>query len=136
MGAIILPSHRIAKEFARFHDMLRRVFNYLLESAWPERADLFITSIYRSKREDEAVGGGGIHHSIPHRACDIRVHPLTDGERVTIVTRLNRRFSYDPQRPKLPVAICDQHGTAPHLHLQASDFTVEHNGAPPAEDSE
>ena len=127
MGAIILPSRRLAKEFARFHDKLREVFNYMLDSAWPEHADLFITSIYRSKEEDAKVGGHGIHHSIPHRACDIRVHPLTDGERLTIVTKLNGYFAYDPQRPKMVVAICDQHGTGPHAHLQASDFTRRRN---------
>jgi hypothetical protein len=127
MGAIILPSRRIAKEFARFHDKLREVFNSMLDSAWPEHADVFITSIYRSKEEDAAVGGQGIHHSIPHRACDIRIHPLLNGEKVTVVTRLNNQFAYDPKRPKLSVALIHDAGSGVHLHLQVSDFTTGRN---------
>lgn len=123
--AVILPSIRLAKEFARLHNRLRLVFNYMLDYCWPDGKDIHVTSIYRSKEEDAQLEGSGIHHSIPHRAIDIRTWPLTDGEVATLTRKMNDRFAYDPDRPKLNVCVTALHGSGPHAHLQSSEYTVE-----------
>lgn len=134
MASVILHTSRLAKEFGRLHDKLRRVFNVMLD-IWPEDKNVYITSIYRTSHEDKQLKGSGVHHTIPHRAMDVRTHSLSSSELTTITRKLNSAFDYDPEREKLCVALDHDSGFGMHLHLQVRDDTREKNVPPPAEEA-
>jgi hypothetical protein len=104
-------------------DVLKDVF-----VAWPCHS-ITLTCIHRTREEDIAVNGNGVHNTFPHRAVDVGIRNL-GANRVefwrrarSVATAINRKWSYDFHRPNLKVAVCIPHGTGPHLHLQVHRFT-------------
>jgi len=106
------------------HPTLVKILDDLID-AWPGK-NMIITSIYRTREEDKALGGSGVHATIPHRAIDIRVRNLSGdfqakGEEVANV--INAFWVYDPERPTKNVAIAKVHGSGPHVHVQVHPRT-------------
>lgn len=86
--------------------------------------DLTVTSIYRTRAEDTALGGSGVHSTPrPHRAIDL-VGELTQLEYEALAAELNAIWEYDNTRPNMGVAVGREHGTGPHLHLQVHPATA------------
>lgn len=114
-------------ELERLHPMLCLIFADALGFAARLGWTVTVTSIFRSRLDDQRLGGTRVHCQYPHRAIDIR----TAGIRPELVADLERhlksRWIYDPVRPGLPVAYGagtgESHGSGPHLHLQAMDLT-------------
>jgi hypothetical protein len=82
-----------------------------------------ITSVYRTPREDELLGGSRIHCQAPHRAVDIRTRDVDDRLVADLDRHLDDGWVYCPDRPKLTVSYGAKHGSGPHLHLQVSPTT-------------
>lgn len=81
-----------------------------------------ITSIYRSREEEQELGGTGIHNS--WRAVDIRTKDRPQSDVDHIVAYLNGRYVYDPNRLTKPIAYGREHGSGPHLHIQSHGNTI------------
>ena len=124
---ISLSSPRLFFEFRDITDELDALLRDIL-SLWPYD-EFHITSIYRTPEEDTLLKASGIHTSIPHRALDASIHPmaltLLDQQRLALnfARRINRRWIYDPRRPRFKVIVAKQHGTGPHLHIQTHPRT-------------
>jgi len=86
--------------------------------------DLYITSIWRSVEDDHKLGATGIH--CLWRAIDTTAASWTDTEAQSLADRANMHYTYDPERPKLVVALFKPHksATGPHVHWQVSINTV------------
>jgi hypothetical protein len=96
-------------------------------SQWPIDVPATFTSIRRTKEEDEALGGSGVHRvGPPWRAFDLGTvaRGITQERADSIADYVNQRWIYDPARPQMQVAISRPHGSGPHLHCQACDATV------------
>lgn len=112
------------QNLSSLHPTLLRVLNDAMD-CWPGK-HMVITSIYRSKEEDKALGASGIHSTKPHRAIDIRVKNLVgdfQAKADEVADVINTIWAYDPSRPNLHVAIAKLHGSGPHLHLQVHPRT-------------
>lgn len=82
-----------------------------------------MTGIYRTTKEDEALGGHGVHPA--WRAIDIRAASWTDPLIEAAAKKINERWIYDPARPSMVVALFEPHGTGPHGHFQVYLNTKE-----------
>lgn len=74
-----------------------------------------ITSAFRP-------GDPGVHGVLPLRGIDIRCRDRAIGQYAA--AHLNSRWSYDPSRPHLHVALYHDAGSGYHLHLQSHPLTV------------
>lgn len=91
---------------------------------------LVITSVYRNRREDIAVGGTGRGVHTLWRAVDIRTRDVRARLVADLKMQLDARWIYDPTRldpttgqSTYPLAYAKPHGTGPHLHLQVHPRT-------------
>jgi len=75
-----------------------------------------LTCIYRTFEEDREIGGSALH--CYWRAVDVRTRDVDEATVAHCTDALNERWVYDPERPRLVVALSKPHGTGPHLHLQ------------------
>jgi hypothetical protein len=112
------------QQFYSVDEKLRQVLEDALD-IWPAK-ECIVTSIWRSLREDKAMGGSGVHSTRPHRAMDLRIRNLggdfqTKAEEVADV--LNTIWTYDVTRPTKKVAIAKVHGSGPHIHVQVHERT-------------
>ena len=117
-------SQRHLAAFLNIDKTLLDVFWDLLR-IWPID-EIYIVSIDRTKKEDNDLGGSGVHaDGPPWRAIDVRITTLPDYQLLAdkLCENLNSRWVYDPGRPTMPVAYCRLHGTGPHIHLQVHPNT-------------
>lgn len=128
----ITMTKRQFRESGSLHPQLAKVVEYAAQ-VWPNDVPYMeITSIHRTKGENELAGAKTQMHVVgpPFRSVDLRVwnlgtlgHVMKD-RMVDICMMINYKFSYDPSRPRLKVAFCRPHGTGPHIHLQVHPNTV------------
>lgn len=92
---------------------------------------LVITSVYRNRREDIAVGGTGRGVHTLWRAVDIRTRDVRARLVADLKRSLDERWVYDPMRidpvtgeSTYPLCYVKPHGTGPHFHLQVHPETV------------
>lgn len=114
-------------EYRQMHLTLCDILDDIAE-LWPTDS-LTVTCIARSPEEEAQAGGRtGIHVAgPPWRALDIRIKDLgTNYQRLAdkVATSVNERWSYDPDRPQMKVAITKPHGSGPHMHCQVSPLTA------------
>jgi hypothetical protein len=113
-------------EVRDLHPLLWLVLQSLL-SEWPIDAPFMVTSIARTKEEDAKLHGSGVHCSgPPWRALDVRTTNLGinfQERAIALQEHVNRRWVYDPARPKMQVANFAPHGSGPHGHLQVHSAT-------------
>lgn len=113
-------------EFPQIHPTLLEVLKSLVHR-WPH-FQLVVTSLARTREEDENLGASGIHSAgPPWRAIDLRTRSLQERQmdRLRIVEEaVNLEWIYDPQRPDLKVLLVSAHGTGPHAHVQVHNRTI------------
>ena len=80
-----------------------------------------ITDILRTKSEDRAMEGTGMH--VLGRAVDVRVKGVRQEVLDAMVGWSNARWAYDPKRSQFLVAYAKPHGTGPHIHFQVCAST-------------
>ena len=68
-----------------------------------------ITSLFR-------IGGNGVHSQLPLRGIDVRVRRMDIGH--SIMTAVNDKWAYDPNREMMRCAVLHGTGSNLHLHLQ------------------
>ena len=73
-----------------------------------------ITSLYR-------IGDDGVHGTLPLRGTDLRARRAVDAKRK--IKWINKYWKYDPERPKMKVAIAHGKDSNYHIHLQIHDNT-------------
>lgn len=125
-------SLRIAEEYeAKINPFLRG----LLEDAQDFAAslfqwNLFVTCLLRTPEEnDKLYGGKGTHLTGVHvdgRGADIRTRDVDPEHVYGLAGYLNERYTYDPDRPLLHVALFEDgisRGSGAHLHLQCHPHT-------------
>jgi len=132
MIARLSMTERQAREWLNCEPMLRRILFHAL-SIWPVE-QLMVTCIYRTHEEEERAGGQSGIHKTPdnarHRAIDLRTWNLAEPgmsmqERADeVADALNAKYTYDPDRPTLMVAVSKVHGSGPHIHLQSHRKTA------------
>lgn len=105
-------------EFQRLNDRLKQIaFIASIVSFVSFGEKLITTSIYRKKTENTS---NAHEHYI---AVDFA--PLSTIEKTyRIIEIINFIYTYDEKRPGKKVALPPYHGTNPHIHLQAREFTV------------
>ena len=112
-------------EMQNLEPRLLALFSHLV-NLWPD-GTIRITSIHRSKAQNELAGAKSLIHVVgpPYRAIDVSIRGLTGSQdkAQAMCDLLNDIFVYDPQRPDKPVAYCKPHGTGPHIHLQVHPRT-------------
>ena len=65
------------------------------------------------------MNNSGVHGTLPLRGADLRI---TSYKQAKIIEEIiNRRWQYDPNRPKYKV--CIVHGSPVHIHLQVHPNT-------------
>ena len=94
-------------EVIQLHPTLKRVVNWVSE----EFGLYVVTSAYRP-------GDPGVHGTMPVRGLDMRCRDQRVG--LTIADEVNKKFTYDSERPDKKVAIWHKL----HLHLQVHRNTV------------
>ncbi len=112
------------QNLSSLHPTLMKILDDLL-AAWPGK-NMIVTSIYRTREEDQELGGSGVHATIPHRAIDIRVSNLSgdfQAKAEEVADIINAFWTYDTERPTKNVAISKVHGTGPHVHVQVHPRT-------------
>lgn len=126
MSEIRFKDDRIRHEWesGRLDRKLTEIANRVFEFMWGRWGwEPTITSIFRTKEEDEELEGHGVHPA--WRALDIRTSDEKPEAVEDVVNFVNSRWHYDPVRPRLVVAYAKPHGTGPHIHLQVSWATTE-----------
>lgn len=103
-------------ELARIHPMLKEVLTDL-EFVWGR--ELFITSVERKAGEAGKMGAHSPHTARPCRGTDIRTRNVAKDDVEYAAAYINRRWAYDPVRPKKVVALIE----SDHLHMQVHDNT-------------
>lgn len=97
--------------------------------------ELYITSLLRTPEENDAlyVARGhakGTHRNGVHvdgRGGDIRTRDVSDYSVKGLAGYLNSKYQYDPERPKMKVAVIEDGitaGSAKHLHCQVHPRTA------------
>ncbi len=128
MTSLVLTP-RTTREFPGCHPMLVEVILTAL-GIWETRY-CFCGSIHRSVTENDRAGAKSTIHVVgpPYRAADLSGRNLARdvGARWKAcqlrAAVLNKIFEYDHERPNIPVAYGDPHGSAPHCHLQVHPNT-------------
>jgi len=126
-------SNRHLIEWLEVMQILRAIVHDLADVACNSTTTIRITSIYRNHEEEIRAGGrSGIHTcGPPYRAIDIAgrtfKRPGDDDARLmarlrSVASKLNRRWSYDANRPTKKVALAHV-GTGAHIHLQVHPHT-------------
>ena len=64
-----------------------------------------------------------VHDVIPLRGLDIRSRIYTYPE--TVVSEINKKWTYDPLRTDLKCAVLHDIGKGIHIHLQVCDNTIK-----------
>lgn len=109
---------RIAKEWndPKLGEFLRRVVLDVAERRWTLlKVDTVVTSIYRTRQENQAVGAGSQTHP-EWRAVDVRVAPEFLTEEMRIRLAINEKYPTGVRgMPRVPPL---DHGTALHYHVQ------------------
>jgi hypothetical protein len=128
MSKKVTLTYKNLMEWTNLDPRLWAIFSQLV-NMWPGDG-IRITDIRRSRKQDRAVGGSGVHVAgPPYRAIDVGIRVLDANIREAqlkaekICDLLNELWQYDPARPKKPVAYCKPHGTGPHIHLQTHPNT-------------
>jgi hypothetical protein len=83
--------------------------------------EFFLTSIFRTKAEDEKLNASGIH--VEWRAVDVRTKDQTAAAINGLAAYVNNKWIYDPLRPNLKVCFKEPHGTGSHAHFQVHPNT-------------
>jgi hypothetical protein len=83
--------------------------------------EFFLTSIFRTQKEDDALHASGIH--IEWRAVDVRTKDQTKEAVDGLAAYVNNKWIYDPIRPNLKVCFKELHGTGAHAHFQVHPNT-------------
>lgn len=107
----------------RLHPLLRVLVQEAQEyaqSRWGWR--FFVTCIFRTKEEDDALEGTGIHTA--WRAIDIRTRNIDRDAVQDLTDHINDNWIYDPKRPSLVVLYAKPHGSGPHAHFQVHPNTM------------
>jgi len=122
---------QVAEEWRRkIHPILRGIVEDAEDYATVYPWEFFVTCIMRTPAENDACYGGkgdhldGVH--VEGRGIDIRTRDVDEWAVKGLVGYVNNRFIYDPERPKMKVALYEPAGygsTAQHLHLQAHPRT-------------
>lgn len=115
--------------FLESNSKLQQVLKDLL-NIWPSTY-MYITSLDRTKEEDERLNASGVHSDgPPWRAVDIRISNLATSSYEDQLTAtslcdiLNNKWEYDFDRPgRYNVAYCKPHGSGPHIHIQVHNNT-------------
>jgi hypothetical protein len=111
----------------QINPLVRRIVLASAEWAMQTHGWLFhVTSAIRTKSEDDALGGTGIH--VAGRAVDVRTRSVPDGIVKALAEWVNGLWIYDPSRPDLKVCYTEPHGTGPHAHFQVHQNTRSRNG--------
>ena len=117
-------SQRLEDEFfgPEVHPVVRMIVLEAAEHALEVHGWLFeVTSCLRTREEDIAAGGHGIH--VTGRAVDVGARSIPEGMVKAITGWVNDRWQYDPQRPNLTCCYSAPHGTGPHCHFQVHERT-------------
>jgi hypothetical protein len=122
----LILDRRRAQEFHRLDRRLVEAVDDAL-AAWPV-ARCRVSSIHRTDAENAAAGANTrIHVVTPARglrAVDLSGSnvggTVEDRWRACgrVAAAVNRKWVYDPSRPRIKVAFAAKHGTGPHVHLQ------------------
>lgn len=122
MSKIVFQSLNEAAEVATLHPLTREVLEVAL-AFWPTDKDMHINEIARSVySRDWNPQSWHCQGKPPVRAVDISLKDITELEEARIVSAVEARFAYDPQRPAKPVALVH----APrHLHIQTHPRTMK-----------
>ena len=131
MPAILFASARLLREWSSCDPLLQEVTLWMVEHAWDpvQMGPIRITSIYRTKDENQAAGGKTeVHCQRPHRALDVGGAGLTQETIKLTGFAVNSEYQYDSERPSKVVAYSEPHGTGPHLHLQIHPNTKRVHG--------
>lgn len=83
--------------------------------------DFVITSIHRTKAEDDALHASGIH--VEWRAVDVRTNDRTQQEIDDVAVYVNGKYAYDSARPNMKVCFKEPHGNGVHAHYQVHPHT-------------
>lgn len=84
--------------------------------------EFMITSVFRTKLEDQALQASGIHGG--WRAVDVRTKDQTQAAINDVADYINKKYQYDPKRPNFKVCFKEVHGNAAHAHFQVHERTV------------
>lgn len=105
--------HKIDIQQLEFIDYrLRKILDQIEERFGSQ----VITSLYR-------IGDTGVHGTLPLRGIDLRSHKKEVDD--VIERFVNKRWTYDPNRPLRDVAIVHNVGRGRHIHLQTHPNTNE-----------
>lgn len=119
---------RLLTEWLGMEPKLQEVVWYMLEHTWPTAIPAMVTSIWRSKGENEAAGAKTtIHCTRPHRAIDFSLRGLSGTDIDRVKKMINKQWRYDTTRPKIKVAYVHDAGSGTHLHIQVHEDTHESN---------
>ena len=120
---IVLEKDSMLLEWDNVHPLLKRV-RQALAVVWPADVPMRLTSLNRSKAEDQRLNASGIHSSgPPWRALDVGGVGLSQDHLDAMAEYVNTLWTYDRNRPQLKCAVSKQHGTGPHIHLQVHKRT-------------
>lgn len=126
---MIFTTPRIAEEWATgpLVPPLREIVEW--GAAWSKEHNDWtweLSSIYRTPMEDAKLSGTRLHCS--WRCVDVRVQTRSwdDPAAKAVADVINKRWSYDPERSQMVVALFKTHGSAtgPHIHLQVHPRTL------------
>jgi hypothetical protein len=121
-GHEIKPNQIVIKDINVLRGLMERRFSPLLITIVLEIAKefgIFFTESYRKKRHRN-----DLHGTIPVRAIDIRSWIYPDKFAYDIMSWINRRWIYDPDRPKMVVAMIHNSGKGIHFHIQICSKTI------------
>lgn len=91
---------------------LRRILLWL---EYETGLEFTVTSLYR-------MDDPGVHGVLPLRGTDLRMRCEDLGHK--IVTLINQKWTYDPNRPTFCCAILHGEGANMHIHLQVHPNTI------------
>lgn len=107
-------------EWPQVFPLLQEIVRWVHTQCWPIDKRFVITSIARTLAENARAGAKTLIHVVgpPWRAVDVSARDIEQATVSMVAALVNRRWTYDPDRPKIPICYSDPHGTGPHLHFQ------------------
>jgi hypothetical protein len=129
-------SARIEKEWndSRLKPILKEIVTDAAQHAAKKwNWEFFLTSIFRTQAEDDALNASGIH--VEWRAVDVRTKGQTNEAIDNLAAYVNEKWSYDPSRPNMKVCFKEPHGASAHAHFQVHSNTKLRKSAGVAADS-
>lgn len=130
---------RVAQEWndPRLDPLLKRIVTEAAGRAierW--NWSMTLTCIFRTSEENDALySGDGKHLTGVHvvgRGVDVRTQDADPSAVLDITTFTNDRWTYDPERDGMRVALPEGSGigsSGPHLHFQCSSATLQRETA-------